>query len=174
MIDTEPRPLPPSPPRIAPRAVLWAALGLAAIAAASTAALRSEPARAAGTGCTAYFGGVTSEKGAVPELVLFNTGDATLTLDLLLRDASGTVLADRADELTLGPRQTLAVDLLEQLARDVDRPAKPYAGLLSVEVHGDAGFDGDVVIAHVAQYFGKRTKPTAAYVLRPVFVADDP
>ncbi|MCE9637823.1 MAG: hypothetical protein K8T90_19155 [Planctomycetes bacterium] len=133
---------------------LWAARGAAA-----------DPVTAA------IVGGVDSSAGAVPELVLSNLTSATQTLDILLLDANGDTLVSHAADVTLGPRATVAVDLLEQLRRDLPKKAKPYAGIFTVEVRGDAGFTESAVLVHVTQFFGTRKKPKAAFVLRPVFRA---
>jgi hypothetical protein len=128
-----------------------------------------DAARAEGASCSAFVGGADSSKGAVPELVLSNLTDTVYTLDLTLRDRAGVVLASRDDEITLDPRATLQVDLLEQIRRDLPARTKPYAGLFSVEVRGDAPFAPETVLVHVTQYFGSRKAPKAAYVLRPGF-----
>jgi hypothetical protein len=155
------------------RTWLAAAAGAAACAALAAAALT--PARA-GTDapCTAFIAGVSSAKGTAPELVLFNTSTGSLVLDLKLVQPDGTVLVDRPGEITLTSRQTRAVDLLEQIARDLPGRTAPYRGTFTVEVRGPVGFNRDVVILHVAQYFGSRAKPKAAFVLDPLFIEDEP
>lgn len=122
--------------------------------------------------CTAFLAGLGTTKGSVPELVVFNVTDTELSLDLTLRDGEGAVLVSREAEVVVAPRQTVFVDLLEQLARDLPRGEKPHAGPLAVELRGEAGFDASTAIVHVVQYFGSKAKPRAAYVLRPVYRAD--
>ena len=118
----------------------------------------------------AHFAGAQSDKKSVPELVLFNTTAAPMTLDLRLHAPDGSVLADRAGEIELGARQTVFVGLAEQLARDLPEGTKPYRGSFSVVVSGAEPFSESTVVAHVAQYFGTRKSPKAAYVLRPLFL----
>jgi hypothetical protein len=141
-----------------------AALGVALLAADRTAAR----AGSAGT-CTAFVGGVSSAKGAVPELVIFNTQFSSITLDLKLLDADGMVLVDRPAEITVTSQQTVNIDLIEQLKRGLPKTTKPYAGTFTVQLNGPVGFTTDVYLVHVTQYFGSKAKPKAAYVLRPVF-----
>lgn len=121
--------------------------------------------------CTAFIAGIGTSKGSVPELVIFNLTDGTLTLDVTLRDDAGTTL-HTIDDLELEPRRTVFTDLAEELSKDLPKGQKPYAGPLVVEVRGESGFDADAAIVHVVQYFGSKTKPRAAYVLRPVYRAD--
>lgn len=149
------------------RTALWipvaAAAGLAVAAALGTAGAQEEVRRAA------HFAGVDGGKGAAPELVLFNTTGTPMTLDLKLVDPEGNVLVDRADEIELGFQQTAFVDLAEQLRRDLPRNVKPYRGSFAVVVSGGPPFDASTVVGHVAQYYGARARPKAAFVLQPLF-----
>jgi hypothetical protein len=157
------------------RARLTALVVLAASAAAGgfAALVATAPARAGEESpCTAYVVGASSAKGAVPELVLFNTTSQTMTLDLDLLGPDGVAIISRAGEVVVNGRQTLSMDLLEQFKRDLTGKAKPYAGTFTVALHGPVGFTADRVIVHVTQYYGTRTKPKAAYVLDPVFQPD--
>lgn len=145
--------------------------GLLVIGGATTFILATrEPAVAGASGtCTAYIGGASSAKGAVPELVIFNTTFSTLTLDLKLLDPDGQVLIDRPAEIVVNGQQTLSVDLLEQFRRGLPKSAKPYAGTFTVQIDGPQGFSEDFIILHLTQYFGSKAKPKAAYILKPVF-----
>lgn len=153
------------------RALVLCVSACAGAVAASVAS--REAARADGVSCSAFVGGADSSKGAVPELVLSNLTDSAMSLDLTLRDAAGQVLVSRDDEVALEPRATVQVDLLEQIRRELPGRTKPYAGLFTVEVRGDAPFAEDAVLVHVTQYFGSRKAPKAAYVLRPAFRTND-
>lgn len=146
---------------------LGGALALASLAAAAL--FLGEAGAQQATVSSAHFGGAQSQKGAVPELVLFNTTAAPMTLDLRLVAADGTTLVDRAGEIDLGSRQTVFVSLAEQLSRDLPKGVAPYKGTFSVVVSGADPFAESTVVAHVAQYFGSRKSPKAAYVLRPLF-----
>lgn len=117
----------------------------------------------------AVIGGVDSSPGAVPELVVSNLTSAAQTLDVVILDTDGATIVSHTADITLGPRATVAVDLLEQLRRDLPKKTKPYAGLFTVEVRGDVAFTESNVLVHVTQFFGTRKKPKAAFVLRPVF-----
>ena len=119
---------------------------------------------------TAHFAGAQSDKRSVPELVLFNTTSTAMTLDLQLVAPDGSVLVDRAGEIALGSRQTAFVNLAAELAQDLPEGTKPYRGSFSVVVSGAEPFGESTVIAHVAQYFGSRKSPKAAYVLRPLYL----
>ena len=143
-----------------------AALGAAAVLSSGTRArAQAEPMT------TAYVGGVDTGSGAVPELVLSNLSNTSMTLDLVLRDGAGAVLVNHPAEIPLAGSQTVAVDLLAQLKRDVPRGKKPYRGIVMVEVGGDSSFGQDSVLVHVTQYFGSRKRPRAAFVLRPAYRA---
>lgn len=141
----------------------------ALVAAAALAGLWAAPWASAEPVTAAVVGGVDSSAGAVPELVLSNLTGASQTLDIVLLDASGNEIVNHPADVTLGPRQTVAVDLIEQLSRGLPKKTKHYAGLFTVEVRGDAGFTTDSTLVHVTQFFGTRKKPKAAFVLRPVF-----
>lgn len=132
-----------------------------------------DTARAEGASCSAFVGGADASKGAVPELVLSNLTDSEMTLDLVLRDKVGVAIIDRQGEITLSPRATMSVDLLEQFRRGLPKRTKPYASLFSVEVRGVDPFASNTVLMHVTQYFGSRSKPKAAFVLRPEFRTND-
>jgi hypothetical protein len=145
---------------------------LAAGAAGAALALRSTATAQDEGVVAAHFVGADSSKGATPELVLFNLTPTQMTLTLTLVDPEGTPVVHRVGEIELGSRQTKTVDLLEQFSRDLPRGQKPYAGRFAVVVRGAAPFDESTVVAHLAQYYGKRKKPSAAYVLRPVFLRE--
>ena len=146
--------------------VIAAALGAAAVLASGTGARAQESPL-----MTAYVGGVDSGSGAVPELVVSNLSSTEMTLDLVLRDTAGAVVASHPAEIALAGGQTLALDLNAQLKREVPRGKKPYRGLMTVEVGGDEAFGPDSVLVHVTQYFGSRKRPRAAFVLRPTYHA---
>ncbi len=145
--------------------------GLLVVGGAATFVLATRESAVAGASgtCTAYIGGASSAKGAVPELVVFNTTFSTLTLDLKLLGPDGTVLIDRPGEVVVNGQQTLSVDLLEQFRRGLPRTAKPYAGPFTIQLDGPQGFSEDFFIVHLTQYFGSKAKPRAAYILKPVF-----
>ncbi len=117
---------------------------------------------------SAFLGGLETGKTSVPELVVLNTTNSTLTLDLKLRAADGTVLVNRAAAMTVGPLATVFLNLQTELAA-AGASGKPYVGTFSAQVSGEAPFDQSATIVHVTQYFGKRTKPKAAFVIRPIF-----
>lgn len=117
---------------------------------------------------TAYIGGVDTKAKSASEIVLSNLTSSSFTLNLVLRDTDGTAIVDRPGEITLNPRQTKAVDILEQLRRGLPLRTKPYAGILTVEVSGDPPFSEETVLVHVTQYYGPRKTPRAAFVLRPL------
>lgn len=127
------------------------------------------------SGSTAYIGGVEVDRKAPLEVTLFNTTNAEMTLDLLVRSVDDhvgdpdTVLVDRPASLTLGPRQTLIVDVGDELARDLPKKTKAYRGRVAVEVCGDAPFGPDTVAVHATQFFGNRKRPKSAYVVEPLF-----
>lgn len=149
-----------------------ALLGAAACAAAALGALLLDADEAGAQQAivsSAHFAGAQSSKGAVAELVLFNTSAAAMTLDLKLLLPDGTVLVDRPAEIDVAGFQTVFVSLAEQIARDVPKGEVPYKGTFSVIVSGAEPFSESVVVGHVAQYFGTRKSPKAAYVLRPLF-----
>lgn len=132
-------------------------------------------ASATGSGQTAYLGGGVVDKKAPLEVTVFNTTAAELTLDLLIRRADDnvldpeTILVDREAGVTVGPRQTLVLDVGEELSRDLPKGTKAYKGRVAVELCGDAPFSSDAVVVHGTQYFGNRKRPKAAYVLTPLF-----
>ena len=128
-----------------------------------------------GAGCTVFVGGADSSKKGNPELVIFNTVDASHSLDLQILDGDGNTLVDRADEIALTRYQTATIDLNEQLERDLERREKRYSGPISVVISGGGpGFGPNTVLIHVAQYYGKRSNPKTAFVLPAVFRDDTP
>ena len=149
-------------------------IGLMLLAVAAVAVAGHLNARANGGVCTALMAGFQTAKEVVPELVLFNTLGVPVTLDLVIKDADGDVLVDRADEVTVEGDQTIIVSLQEQLSRDLEKKEKPYQGLLLVELTGDAPFGPDTVILHCTQFFGNRKKPKAAFILQPRYRDDSP
>lgn len=126
-------------------------------------------AHADGATCVALIGGVEASKKSSPELVLFNTASGSYTLDLTLRDADGNVIVSRDGEISVGAYQTVGIDLMEQIRRDLPKKTKPYAGLFSAEITGDTPFGPDTVLVHVTQFYGSRKNPKAAFVLPAVF-----
>lgn len=162
-------PAPSQPASSRVRAALLTALLVVGGATTLVLATRAPAVAGASGTCTAYIGGASSAKGAVPELVVFNTTFSTLTLDLKLLDPDGTVLIDRPGEVVVNAQQTLSVDLLEQLRRGLPKTTKPYAGTFTVQLDGPEGFSQDFVVLHLTQYFGSKAKPKAAYILKPLF-----
>lgn len=148
----------------------WLITAAAVLAGAACATVLDRPsAQAAAAGWAAYVGGVDTSAGTATELVVWNAAPQEVTLDLVLRDRAGAVLVDGPGEIVVGARQTVTVDLHERLRRDLAKGAKPYAGTLSVELHGAPPFTSDTAIVHVTQYFGTRKKPRTAFVLRALF-----
>jgi hypothetical protein len=149
--------------------VLVAAGALAAVA--GLAAFRST-ARAAGDS-TFVLGGLQVDKTSVPELVVFNTGQAALppvTVSLLAAD--GSTLTTEPPMLTfdLGPHATGTIDLKAALAH-AGLNGRQYAGLVTARLTGDAvAFTDQTAIVHATQYFGSRKKPRAGFVVRPLFI----
>lgn len=117
---------------------------------------------------SAFLGGLETGKTSVPELVVLNTSNSAVTLDLKLRAADGSVLVNRAAAITVGAQATAFVNLQTELAT-AGVSGKPYVGTFSAQVSGEAPFDQTTTIVHATQYFGKRTKPKAAFVIRPIF-----
>lgn len=116
----------------------------------------------------AFLGGLETGKTSIPELVVLNTTSSAMTLDLKLRGPDGAVLANRAAALAVGPLATGTLNLQTELAT-AGASGKPYVGTFSCELSGEAPFDQTTTVVHVTQYFGKRTKPKAAFVIRPIF-----
>jgi hypothetical protein len=149
-------------------------LSAAAVAAVAVAALISA-ARANGATCTAYVGGLQSDKSSVPELVVFNPGGTPLSLTLTMRDAQGNVLTTPAAPLDVAGFNTAYVSLSSMLTT-AGTAGAPYRGRFSLEVAGGPPFAQDSAVLHVTQYFGKPAKgaakplkPTSAFVVRPLF-----
>jgi hypothetical protein len=148
----------------------WTIVTVAVLAGALGAAMLERPsARAATAGWAAYVGGVDTSAGTAPELVVWNAAPQEVTLDLVLVDKLGATILEAPGEIVLGPRQTVTVDLNARLRRDLPKGAKPYAGMLTVELHGPAPFASDTALVHVTQYYGTRKRPRVAYVLRALF-----
>ena len=148
---------------------LAGALGAVALVAAICWTLPTRTAQADGPTCTAVVAGAQPQKKNAAELVVMNLTPAAATFDLRLRDADGNVLTERPGEVTVNARGTAAIDLFDQLARDLPNREKPYSGLVAVELVGDATLTADNFLVHVTQYFGKRKKPKGAVVLKPTF-----
>jgi hypothetical protein len=125
-------------------------------------------ARANGTSCTAFIGGIQTDKATAPELVIFNTTAETMTLDLVLRAPNGTALVTTPAAFTLTGHQTGFFDLKALLATK-GLNGKAYLGTFSAEVTGAPPFSENDAVIHVTQYFGSRKKPKSAFVIRPVF-----
>jgi hypothetical protein len=149
-------------------------LSVAAIAAVAAAAGLSV-ARANGATCTAYVGGLQSDKASVPELVVFNPGGIPLSLTLTMRDATGAVLPTPAGTLDVPGFNTAYVSLSSKLLT-AGVNGKPYLGRFSLEVSGGPPFAQDAAVLHVTQYYGKPAKgaakpvaPKSAFVIRPLF-----
>jgi hypothetical protein len=146
---------------------LMPVLATAALAVAGFAVLHSG-ALAQSVTTSAFLGGLETGKTSVPELVVLNTTNSALSLDLKLRAADGTVLVNRAAALLVGAQATGVLNLQTELAT-AGVNGKPYLGTFSAQVSGESPFDQSTAIVHVTQYFGKRTKPKAAFVIRPIF-----
>jgi hypothetical protein len=130
-------------------------------------------ARASDTTCSAFVGGLQTSKTLDPQLVVFNTTDSAMTLDLKVRAPDSTVLADLPGSLVLGARQTIVFDLRPALAH-AGPTGKAYVGTCSIEVSGAAPFSQDTAVVHVTQYVGAPAKPKAAYVVRSIFSPPPP
>jgi hypothetical protein len=145
-------------------------VGALALAVAGVFAVRSTAGAATSTN-VAVIGGLQIDKSSVPEIVAFNTTNASITLDLVVRAVDGTSIATHAAALTLGPRATGVISLQAELAH-AGAKSKPYAGIVTAEVSGDASlFSDTTTIVHATQYFGSRKSPKAGFVIRPLFVA---
>ena len=132
-------------------------------------------ARANGATCSAYIGGLQSDKSSVPELVVYNPGGTPLSLTLTLRDAQGVVLPTPAGTVDVAGFNTAYVSLSSMLTT-AGIVGKPYLGRFSLEVAGGPPFAQDGAVLHVTQYFGKPAKgaakpvkPLSAFVIRPLF-----
>jgi hypothetical protein len=132
-------------------------------------------ARANGATCTAYVGGLQSDKSSVPELVVFNPGGIPLSLTLTMRDATGAVLPTPAGTVDVPGFNTAFVSLSSKLLT-AGTSGKPYLGRFSLEITGPAPFAQDAAVLHVTQYYGnpakggaKPVKPASAFVIRPLF-----
>jgi hypothetical protein len=134
----------------------------------AAAALLHQGARANGATCSAFVGGLQTSKSLDPQLVVFNTTDSPMTLDVKLRAPDATVLADLPDALVLAARQTITFDLRAALA-EAGANGKPYVGGFSAEVSGETPFSKDTAVVHVTQFVGSPAKPKAAYVVRSIF-----
>jgi hypothetical protein len=145
-----------------------AVLCLAAAALAAAFGVRVA-ARAQASTTTAFLGGLTNDKAAVPEIFVFNTTGASLTLDVVLRGPDGTTLVTHAGALSVAPFATSVLNLATELAK-AGPNAKPYRGVFSAAVSGDAStFSDQTCIVHATQYFGTLKSPRAAFVVRPLF-----
>jgi hypothetical protein len=147
-------------------------LVLAAAAMVSGGLVWHASARANGTSCTAFIGGIQTDKASAPELVIFNTTAEQLTLDLVLRKPDGTALVTEPASIVLTAHQTGFFDLKAKLA--TANAGKAYLGTFSAEVTGAAPFSENDAVVHVTQYFGTRKKPKSAFVIRPLFSSDVP
>jgi hypothetical protein len=158
------------PPRTPPRP--WPRRHFAVALAVCLLLLAAWAQRDAGAGhgqFHAWIGGGEAGKQRAAEIVVFNTSGFPIPLDLRIRDSEGVVIVERLGELSVGPQQTVFVDVQAELTRDLARKEKPYQGLFSVELTGPAPFGPDDVVVHLAQYFGKRKNPKAAFVVRALF-----
>jgi len=149
-------------------------LSVAAAAAVAVAAGLSV-ARANGATCTAYVGGLQSDKLSVPELVVFNPGGIPLSLTLTMRDATGAVLPTPAGTVDVAPFTTTFLSLSSKLTT-AGISGKPYLGRFTLEVSGGPPFAPDAAVLHVTQYYGRPGKaaakppqPKSAFVIRPLF-----
>jgi hypothetical protein len=126
-------------------------------------------ARALASTTTAFVGGLASDKASVPEIFVFNTTGASLTLDVVLRGPDGTTLVTHAGALSVPPFATSVLNLTTELAT-AGPNSKPYRGLFSAAVSGDAStFSDQTCVVHATQYFGTLKAPKAAFVVRPLF-----
>lgn len=153
-----------------PRTLLAAALALGAVAAGFAVA------RANGTTCIAYVGGLETGKQAVPELVVFNTTPQEMVISVTLRDATGLELAATAAPITIAAFNSAYLSL-STLLLTAGEDGKPYQGRITAEITGAEPFADGAAVVHVTQYFGKSTKeglrpakPKGAFVVRPLFV----
>lgn len=145
------------------RSSLLAAATLAALALGHVAV------RADGTSCTAYVSGLETSRRTPAEVVVFNATPAPVTLDLRLLDAAGATLLERPGGVEVGPYATTVVSLEAELSRDLPKKARPYEGLVAVDLTGAAPFAEDTVLVHATQYYGKRKKPRGAVVFRALY-----
>ena len=153
------------------RLTLFSAAALIAVAAAAGLSV----ARANGATCTAYIGGLQSDRTSVPELVVFNPGGIPLSLTLTMRDATGAVLPTPAGTVDVPAFNTTFLSLSTQL-KTAGIGGKPYVGRFTLEVSGGAPFAPEAAVLHVTQYYGKPSKgagkpvaPKSAFVIRPLF-----
>lgn len=161
-----------------PVMLLVASAALAGAVAASSVSERGT-ARAAGSTIAAIVGGVDASATGTPELVVWNLGPQPLTLDVLVRDATGNAIANAAGTIEIPTRGTVTDDVKARLRAGLAKGAKPYAGFVSVELRQAASdvassFSSDTAIVHVTQYYGSRKAPKAAFVLRPLYRDEAP
>jgi hypothetical protein len=144
---------------------------LAVLLGASLVAL-GPPARAQAATVSAFLGGLRSDKLGEPEVVVMNTTGQSLSLTIILRDGAGVQLGDPA-ALTVAAQATGTFDV-QAAVKTLGLNGKPYLGLISAEVRGEAPFDQSTTVVHAVQYFGPRKKPKAGYVVRPLFTTSGP
>jgi hypothetical protein len=143
-------------------------LGLAAL----VAGLGHLNARAAGSDCSAHMGGIESGKRSNPVLTVFNAQDVMdpVDIDVVMRDADGTVLLSLEDALALESFQSGSVNLFQEYASTLPRRTKPYQGLVSVVVTSDSqDFVEDRVLIHTTQYIGNVKRPKSGLLFPAVF-----
>jgi hypothetical protein len=154
----------------ASRTLLATAVALGAVVAALAVA------RANGTTCKAYLGGLETGKQAVPELVVFNTTAQQMTVNVTVRDATGLTLATAPAPIVIDGFHSAFLSL-STLLTTAGEDGKPYEGRITAEVTGDTPFADGTAVVHATQYFGKAAKggvrpakPKAAFIVRPLFV----
>ncbi len=146
---------------------------LATVAVGAT-LLGSLPATGATAGtCVAHIAGVETSRKTPAELVVLNTSNFELTLDMTLRAPDGSVVLDSTSAIVVPARGTVIRSLEADLSAAVPPKTKPYEGLVSIELRGAAPFAADSTVVHATQYYGKRKKPRGAVVLRPLFRTED-
>jgi hypothetical protein len=151
----------------------WALVASAALVGAAMFGIHA--ARAQSAVATAYFGGLQSQPSFTPRIFVFNTTAGTLTLDLVLRGPDGTQLVPtHAAAMTVAPYATGILDPTAELAH-VGPKAKPYRGVFTAALSGDAaGFSDTTCVVHAVQYFGSIKSPRGACVIRPLFNVPTP
>ncbi len=126
-------------------------------------------ARANGGEWTAYLSGLETSKKTPVELVVLNTTDLDMTLDLRLLDKEGNEVLNRPGGVVAGPRAMTIVSLEAELSRDLPKRTKAFSGVVAIELSGDPNFNDSTAIVHATQYFGKRARPRGAVVFRALF-----